>query len=219
MASVCFYFQVHQPYRLRRYSVFDTDRHYFDEYKNAEICRKVAHKCYLQANRTFLDAIRRHDGRFRIAYSITGVALDQFQQYAPEAPATFHDPSRRWGVDVLSETTHRPLSFRNSGEEFRRQVELHRRKIKDLFGQEPRIFRNTELIYNNDLAHFVSHMGYDAVLTEGADHILGYRSPNFVYRPPHAPHLKLLLKNYRLSDDIAFRFSNRNWEQYQIGRA
>jgi len=216
MASVCFYFQVHQPYRLRRYSVFDTDRHYFDEYKNAEICRKVAHKCYLPANRTFLDAIRRHDGRFRIAYSITGVALDQFQQYAPEVLDTLHELNATGSVEFLDETYHHTLSFLYSREEFRQQVELHRRKIKDLFGQEPRVFRNTELIYNNDLAHFVSHMGYDAILSEGADHVLGYRSPNYVYRPPHAPKLKLLLKNYRLSDDIAFRFSNRAWEQWPL---
>ena len=119
-------------------------------------------------------------------------------------------------VEFLDETYYHSLAFLYSREEFRAQVELHRKQIKELFGQEPRVFRNTELIYNNDLAHFVSHMGYDAILTEGADHILGYRSPNFVYRPPHAPKLKLLLKNYRLSDDIAFRFSNRAWEQWPL---
>jgi len=216
MASVCFYFQVHQPYRLRRYSVFDTDRHYFDDTKNAEICRKVAHKCYLPANRMLLDTIRVHEGRFRIAYSITGVALEQFIRYAPEVMDTFHQLNDTKCVEFLDETYYHSLSFLYSREEFRAQVELHRRRIKELFDQEPRVFRNTELIYNNDLAHFVSHMGYDAVLTEGADHILGYRSPNFVYKPPHAPNLKLLLKNYRLSDDIAFRFSNRAWEQWPL---
>jgi alpha-amylase len=216
MASVCFYFQVHQPFRLRRYSVFDTDRHYFDEYKNAEICRKVAHKCYLPANRVLLDTIRMHEGRFRISYSITGVALEQFQQYAPEVMDTFHELNKTGCVEFLEETYYHSLSFLYSREEFRAQVEAHRHLIKNLFGQEPRVFRNTELIYNNDLAHFVSHMGYDAIITEGADHILGYRSPNFVYRPPHAPRLKLLLKNYRLSDDIAFRFSNRAWEQWPL---
>lgn len=216
MASVCFYFQVHQPFRLRRYSVFDTDRHYFDDQKNAEICRKVAHKCYLPANRMLLETIRMHEGRFRIAYSITGVALDQLQSAAPEVMDTFHQLNDTGCVEFLDETYHHSLSFLYSREEFRSQVELHRAKVKALFGQEPRVFRNTELIYNNDLAHFVSHMGYDAIITEGADHILGFRSPNYVYRPPHAPKLKLLLKNYRLSDDIAFRFSNKGWEQWPL---
>src|SRR5687768_18097685 len=196
MASVCFYFQVHQPFRLRRYSVFDTDRHYFDEPKNAEICRKVAQKCYLPANEMLLDAIRRHEGRFRIAYSITGTALEQFRDAAPEVIESFQALNRTGCVEFLGETYSHSLAFLYSREEFRAQVEAHRSLVKELFGQEPRVFRNTELIYNNDLAHFVSHMGYDGILTEGADHVLGSRSPNFVYRPPHA-RLKVLLKNYR----------------------
>lgn len=215
MASVCFYFQVHQPFRLRRYSVFDTDRHYFDEYKNSEICRKVAQKCYLPANRVLLDAIRQHEGRFRVAFSLTGCALEQFQEFVPEVIETFQELNATGCVEFLDETHYHSLSFLYSREEFRSQVEVHRAAIKKLFGQEPRVFRNTELIYNNDLAHFVSHMGYEGILTEGADQVLGYRSPNFVYRPPHAK-IKLLLKNYRLSDDIAFRFSNRAWEQWPL---
>ena len=216
MASVCFYFQIHQPFRLRRYSVFDTDRQYFDDYKNAEIFRKIAARSYLPAAQTLLEAIRRHDGRFRVAFSITGLALEQLQLYAPDAMEALNQLNATGCVEFLSETYYHSLSFLYSREEFRAQVEAHRRKIKDLFGQEPRVFRNTELIYNNDLAHFVSHMGYDAVLTEGADHVLGHRSPNFLYRPPHAPRLRLLLKNYRLSDDVAFRFSNRAWEQWPL---
>ena len=216
MASVCFYFQVHQPYRLRRYSVFDTDRHYFDDHKNAEILRKIAQKCYVPANRLMLEIIRRHEGRFRIAYSVTGVALEQLEAFAPEVIETFQELAGTGCVEFLAETHDHSLAFLYSREEFRAQVELHGKKIKALFNQQPRVFRNTELIYNNDLAHFVSHMGYDAILAEGADNILGYRSPNYVYRPPHAPNLKLLLKNYRLSDDIAFRFSNRAWEQWPL---
>jgi alpha-amylase len=216
MASVCFYFQVHQPLRLRRYSVFDTDRHYFDDYKNAEILRKVAAKCYIPANKVLLDVIKMHEGRFRVAFSVTGMALEQFQQHVPEVIDTFHALNQTGCVEFLSETYYHSLAFLYSREEFRAQVEMHRNKIKQLFGQEPRIFRNTELIYNNDLAHFVSHMGYDGIITEGADQILGSRSPNFAYRPPHAAKIKLLLKNYRLSDDIAFRFSNRAWEQWPL---
>ena len=216
MASVCFYFQLHQPFRLRRYSVFDTDRNYFDDLKNAEICRKVAIKCYLPANRTFLETIRMHEGRFRIAYSISGCLLEQLQAYVPEVIDSFHELNATGCVEFLNETYYHSLAFLYSREEFRQQVELHRATIKRFFGQEARVFRNTELIYNNDLAHFVSHMGYDGILAEGADHILGYRSPNFVHRPPHTPNMKLLLKNYRLSDDIAFRFSNRNWSQWPL---
>src|SRR5437764_13006368 len=151
------------------------------------------------------ETLGQDEGQFRVSYSITGVALDQFQQYAPEVVESFQQLAATGCVEFLNETYYHSLAFLYSREEFRAQVDLHRKRIKELFGQEPRIFRNTELIYNNDLAHFVSHMGYDGVLTEGADHILGYRSPNFVYKPPHAPNLKLLLKNYRLSDDIAFR--------------
>lgn len=216
MPSVCFYFQIHQPFRLRRYSVFDTDRHYFDDYKNGEIIRKVAQKCYLPANQMMLDLIRQHEGRFRISYSISGSALEQLQQYAPEVIDSFHQLNQTGCVEFLAETYYHSLAFLYTREEFRTQVEMHRALIRKLFGQEPRVFRNTELIYNNDLAHFVSHMGYDAIATEGADHILGHRSPNFVYRPPHAPKLKLLLRNYRLSDDITFRFSNKSWEQYPL---
>jgi alpha-amylase len=148
--------------------------------------------------------------------SLTGSVLEQLQQYVPESIELFQQLNSTGCVEFLDETYYHSLSFLYSREEFRAQVDLHRRKIKELFGQEPRVFRNTELIYNNDLAHFVSHMGYDGVITEGADHILGYRNANSVYRPPHAPRLKLLLKNYGLSDDIAFRFSNRGWEQWPL---
>ena len=216
MASVCFYFQVHQPYRLRRYSVFDTDRHYFDEFKNAEICRKVAQRCYLPATRLLLDAVRRLDGRFRVAFSMSGVVMEQFRQYAPDVLDLFRELAETGCCEFLSETYYHSLSFLYSREEFRAQVERHRGLVKELFGQDPRVFRNTELIYNNDLAHFVSHMGYDAILSEGADGVLGSRSPNYVYRPPHAPRTKLLLKNYRLSDDVAFRFGDRAWEQWPL---
>src|SRR2546423_726701 len=176
MASVCFYFQVHQPMRLRRYSVFDTDRHYFDDRQNAEIVRKVAAKCYLPTNALLLELIRGHEGRFRISFSITGCALEQFEQHAPEVLETFQLLAQTGCVEFLDETYYHSLSFLYSRDEFREQVELHRQKVKDLFGQDPRVFRNTELIYSNDLAQFVAHMGYDACLSEGADQILGFRS-------------------------------------------
>jgi alpha-amylase len=216
MASVCFYFQVHQPYRLRRYSVFDTDPYYFDDYKNAEICRKVAAKCYLPSNRLMLDLVQRHKGRFRVSYSISGVAVDQFLEYCPEVIDSFRALVNTGCVELLGETYYHSLAFLYSRDEFRHQVNSHKAKMQEVFGYEPRVFRNTELIYNNDLAHYVQEMGYAGVLAEGADYILGYRSPNFLYRPLGADRIKLLLKNYRLSDDIAFRFSNRGWSEWPL---
>jgi alpha-amylase len=217
MASVCFYFQVHQPYRLRHYTIFDNDRNYFDDYKNAQVCRKVAGKCYLPANQLMLDLIRRHEGRFKVSYSITGVVLEQFRQYAPEVLASFQELAETGCVEFLAETYYHSLSFLFSPREFAAQIAAHQQTIQNLFDQTPRIFRNTELVYNNALAAAIEQIGgFDAVLAEGADHILGWRSPNFVYRPPNTRNLKLLLKNYRLSDDVAFRFSNRGWREWPL---
>ena len=217
MASVCFYFQVHQPYRLRHYTVFDRDSIYFDDRKNAEICRKVARKCYLPTNLLMLELIKRYGGEFKVSYSITGVLLEQLERYEPEVLNTFKHLAATGCVEFLAETYYHSLSFLYSKDEFIRQVMAHKRTIKRLFDQTPRVFRNTELIYNNNLPSLIEEIGgFDAILTEGADHILGYRSPNFVYRPVNNNGLKLLLKNYRLSDDIAFRFSNRSWNQWPL---
>ncbi|MGD9109750.1 MAG: glycoside hydrolase family 57 protein [Phycisphaerales bacterium] len=217
MASLVFYFQVHQPQRLRHYTVFDKSSHYFDDHKNAAICRKVTNKCYLPANRLMLELIRKHQGRFKIAYSITGTLLEQFEQFSPEVLSTFHALAQTGCVEFLAETYYHSLSFLYSRHEFTEQVEKHCDMMERLFGQRPKVFRNTELIYNNDLAHQIESMGcFDAILCEGADHILGFRSPNYVYRPQGCNHLKLLMKNYALSDDIAFRFSNRGWKEWPL---
>ncbi|HUT30724.1 MAG TPA: glycoside hydrolase family 57 protein [Sedimentisphaerales bacterium] len=217
MASVCFYFQVHQPYRLRNYTIFDTDSDYFDDVKNAQICRKVAHKCYLPANQLMLELIKKWNGRFRISYSITGCLLEQLQLYAPDVLRSFQDLAETGCVEFLGETYYHSLSFLYSRQEFVEQIEAHKRTMQRLFSQTPRVFRNTELIYNNQLAELIENIGgFDVILAEGADHILGYRSPNFVYSPKKCRRLKLLLKNYRLSDDIAFRFSNRSWSEWPL---
>ena len=217
MPSVCFYFQVHQPMRLRHYTVFDNGHDYFDDHKNAAICKKVANKCYLPTNRLILDTIRRFDGQFKVAYSITGTLLEQLERFAPEVMSTFHALAQTGCVEFLGETYYHSLSFLYSRQEFLDQVNKHSKIIESLFGQKPKIFRNTELIYNNDLAQFIESMGrFNAIITEGADHILGYRNPNFVYRPQGCEKLKLLLKNYKLSDDIAFRFSNRDWSEWPL---
>jgi alpha-amylase len=216
MASVCFYFQVHQPYRLRHYSIFDNDSNYFDDYKNGDICRKVAHKCYLPANRLLLELINKYQGRFKISYSITGVLLDQLERYSPEVLSTFHALAQTGCVEFLSETYYHTLAFLYSRQEFTEQVQMHQQRIEQLFGQKPRVFRNTELIYNNELGETVAQMGYDGVVCEGADHILGFRSPNYIYNTPGDNGIKMLMKNYRLSDDIAFRFSNRDWAEWPL---
>jgi len=217
MASVCFYFQVHQPYRLRHYTIFDADDHYFDDHKNREICQKVARKCYLPTNRLMLELIERYDGRFKVSYSITGVLLEQLRDYAPEVLASFQQLAQTGCVEFLAETYYHSLSALYCPEEFADQIRAHREITRELFGQTSRVFRNTELIYSNAIAAMVEKIGgFDAILAEGADHILGYRSPNYVYRPPNASTLKLLLKNYRLSDDIAFRFSNRDWAEWPL---
>ena len=217
MPSVCFYFQVHQPIRLRHYTVFDNNDQYFDDFKNASVCRKVANKCYLPANRLILDLIRRFDGRFKVAYSITGVLLEQLQRYSPEVLSTFDALAQSGCVEFLAETYYHSLSFLYSRDEFIEQINKHSEIINRFFGQTPRVFRNTELIYNNELACLISSMGrFDAIITEGADHILGTRSPNFLYQPKSCDNVKLLLKNYALSDDIAFRFSNRSWPEWPL---
>ena len=217
MPSVCFYFQVHQPLRLRHYTVFDSDEQYFDEQKNETICRKVANKCYLPTNRLILDMIRKFKGRFRVAYSLTGILLEQLERYSPEVISTFHALAETGCVEFLGETYYHSLSFLYSRDEFVEQIKKQIEIIEHFFGLKPRVFRNTELIYNNDLAALIESMGiFDAIMTEGADHILGYRSPNFVYKPKSCNKLKLLLKNYSLSDDIAFRFSNRDWKEWPL---
>ena len=217
MPSVCFYFQVHQPFRLRHYTVFEESPRYFDEFKNASICRKVANKCYLPSNRLLLDVIRRFEGRFKISYSITGVVLEQFKKYCPEVMSTFDALAQTGCVEFIGETYYHSLSFLYSSDEFIAQINKHSELIQQLYGQTPRIFRNTELIYSNELAETIEKMDrFDAIITEGADHILGHRNSNFVYRPPNCERLKLLLKNYSLSDDIAFRFSNPDWKEYPL---
>ncbi len=216
MASVVFYFQVHQPFRLRRYSIFDSDTSYFDDHRNEEILRKVAGKCYLPANRVMLDLIRRHEGRFRISYSLTGTVIEQFRRWAPEVLESFRQLAQTGAVEFIAETYYHSLAFLYNREEFVAQTRIHCELMGELFGQRPRVFRNTELTYNNDVARVVEDMGFQAILTEGADHVLGYRSPDFIYNPPNCATLRMLLKNYRLSDDVAFRFSNRAWEEWPL---
>jgi alpha-amylase len=206
---------------MKKYSVFDIGNspNYFDEEKNREVMQKVAKKCYMPTNKVLLQLINRykHTKRpFKIAFSITGVALEQFEKYAPEVLESFKKLAETGCVEFLSETYYHSLSFMYSKNEFNEQVELHKKKIMKLFNQEPTVFRNTELIFNNELANHIQGMDYKAILAEGADHVLDWRSPNYVYTARTAPDIKLLLKNYKLSDDIAFRFGQKSWKEYPL---
>lgn len=218
MPSICFYFQVHQPFRIRQYSFFDIgqDHFYEDEKANADILNKVADKCYIKTNRKMLELIRRHNGRFRISYSISGTAIEQFERFRPDVLQSFIDLANTGCVEFLSETYSHSLSFIYSREEFRRQVEKHRAMIKKHFNQEPGVFRNTELIFNNELARYIEDLGYKGLVCEGVDWLLNGRSPNFLYKAVGCDRIKLLLKNHKLSDDIAFRFSDRGWTEWPL---
>lgn len=218
MPVVCLYFQAHQPRRLRPYSFFDINhvKTYEDVKANRRVLNKVAQKCYLPANRILLKQLRRHGGAFRIAFSLSGVLLEQFEKDRPDVLDSFRELADTGCVEFLNETCCHSLAFLFSHKEFRQQVLRHKRKIKALFGQTPTTFRHTELIYNNDLAHVIEKMGYCAILAEGAERILNGRTPDRVYQPAGCQVLKLLLRNYRLSDDIAFRFSDRSSPEYPL---
>jgi len=216
--SICLYFQVHQPTRLRLYRFFDIgkDSHYYDDFANRTILRRVAQKCYLPMNQQMLELINKNKGKFKIAYSISGSALEQFQRFCPEVIASFKALADTGKVEFLAETYYHSLASLASESEFRAQVEKHAAKIEELFGVKPTAFRNTELIYSNGIGEMVYDMGYKTMLTEGARHIMGWQSPNYVYTGETQPKLKLLLRNYTLSDDIAFRFTQNKVtaEQY-----
>ncbi len=222
--SVCLYFHVHQPYRVKKYRAFDVgrDHSYFNDssssdLNNEKIIRKVAEKSYLPASAVLVELLRRHP-EFKFAFSFSGVVLDQMEQFAPDVLDSFRNlvRSSRGRVEVLGDTYHHSLSFFYSPREFERQIVLHRRKISKIFGQVPRVLRNTELSYNNDLARWADRNGYLGILAEGWDPVLGWRSPNYVYQPKGTGKIKVLLKNYRLSDDIAFRFGERSWSEWPL---
>lgn len=218
MTSVCFYFQVHQPFRLRNYSFFDIGKsyHYEDDKKNREIMNKVADKCYLRTNRKMLELIEQHKGKFRISYSVSGTAIEQFEKYRPDILQSFIDLSNTGCVEFMAETYSHSLSFVYSKNEFVRQVKKHGEMIKKHFNQTPTVFRNTELIYNNELAVFIAGMGYKGIICEGVDRLLNGRTPNHLYQPVGTSAVKLLLKNHLLSDDIAFRFSDKGWKEFPL---
>jgi alpha-amylase len=220
--AIVLYLHVHQPYRIRHYTVFDSavNHNYFDaafddKTSNERILKKVAEKSYLPTNERLLK-ILNDNPKFKLSLSITGTVIEQLERWSPEALQSFKDLCATGRVEIVAETYHHSLAFFYSRAEFEMQVDMHRRKIQDVFGQTPQVFRNTELSYNNDLAFWADKAGYKGILTEGWDPVLGWRSPNFVYRPTYTNNIRLLMKNYKLSDDIAFRFSNHDWAEWPL---
>jgi len=218
MQHICLYFQVHQPYRLKRYRFFDIgeDSQYFDDFENRMHMQRIANNSYLYTNKILLDLIKTHKNKFKVSFSISGIALEQFQEYAPEVLESFKALARTGQVEFLAETYSHSLISMFDKDEFKLQVEEHSAAIKTHFGQTPSIFRNTELIYDNLIGETIAEMGFDAMITEGAKHILGWKTPNVLYYNVLKPKLKLILKNYKLSDDIAFRFSDKGWDEYPL---
>ena len=222
--TIVLYLHVHQPWRIRKYSIFDTaeNHDYFDAHpvddadrNNELIMRKVADKSYRPMN-ALLEKLLHANPEFKVSLSISGTFIDQAERWAPDVIDSFKRLVATGQVEIVSETYHHSLAFFYSLPEFERQVRMHRDKIRELFGVETSVFRNTELAYNNDLAKWADEYGFKGILSEGWDPILQWRSPNHLYQPPNTDSIGLLLKNYRMSDDIAFRFSNKAWAQWPL---
>lgn len=218
MRSVCLYFQVHQPFRLRTYRFFDigADHYYYDDYQNKRIARRIAKECYLPANEVILGLINEFGSAFKVTFSISGIALEQFKKYSPEVIESFKRLAETGNVEFLAETYSHSLVGLVDPAEFKRQVQEHAAAIKEMLGVTPTAFRNTELVYSNSIAGLVMDMGYKTMLTEGAKQLLGWKSPNFLYQSTPHQRLKLLLRNYQLSDDIAIRFSQMEWSEWPL---
>ena len=216
--SICLYFQVHQPTRLRLYRFFDIgkDSHYYDDFANRTILKRIAQKCYLPMNELLLEAVKKNKGKFKLAFSISGSALEQFDRYAPEVIESFRKLAETGCVEFLCETYNHSLSSLASKQEFEHQVLKHKAAVEQYFGVTPKTFRNTELIYSDGIGAMVYDLGFKTMLTEGARHIMGWKSPDYVYNNDFKPSLKLLLRNYTLSDDVAFRFSDRGWQEWPL---
>ena len=209
---------MHQPWRLKVYRFFNIgkDHNYLDDFTNRAIMQKVARQCYLPMNALLLKLIKENKGAFKCSFSITGSAVEQFRAYAPEVLDSFRALAETDCVEFLAETYSHSLAALSSKEDFTEQVKLHTKMIKEEFGKKPVAFRNTELIYSDQIGEMVSELGFKTILAEGARHVMGWKSPNYIYTNSIDNRLRVLLRNYKLSDDIAFRFSNQGWDQYPL---
>ncbi|MCD4650586.1 MAG: glycoside hydrolase family 57 protein, partial [Candidatus Cloacimonetes bacterium] len=217
MLNIIFYFQVHQPYRLNHLNVMNIDKpeNFFDEELNREVMQRIAEKCYLPANRILLKLIRKYNGAFRVAFSITGTAIEQFIKYAPEVLDSFRQLVDTGSVELITETYYHSLAYLYDTDEFLDQIHMHEELMLKHFGMKPTVFRNTELIYQDMLSTIVFEEGYETILAEGAERVLQWRSPLYAYKN-YSRDMTLLLRYYKLSDDIAFRFSDTNWKEYPL---
>jgi alpha-amylase len=218
MKSVCLYFQIHQPFRLKRYRFFDigNDHYYYDDFANDEIVSRVGEHSYLPTLRTLNEMAATYGNAFKCAISITGTAVEQLQQYVPEVIEELKKLADSGCVEFLSGTYSHSLASVENVDEFTRQVKSHDALIKQLFGQKPKVIQNTELIYDDDIALFMSSMGFKGAITDGAKHVLGWKSPNYVYEAATNPKFKLLFTNDKLSDDITRNFNNPSWPEYPL---
>jgi alpha-amylase len=220
--AIVLYLHVHQPYRIKHYTIFDAgnNHNYFDDdyhsrTSNERIMHKVAEKSYIPTNRRLVNMLHAHP-EFKLSLSITGTALEQMEQYSPLALKSFQELVSTGRVEILAETYYHSLAFFYNRSEFEQQVKKHADTILRLFGQVPQVFRNTELAYDNHLAYWADQAGYKGILAEGWDPVLGWRSPNYMYQPTYTENIRLLTKNYKLSDDIAFRFGDKNWSEWPL---
>ena len=219
MKAICFYFEVHHPEQLRQYHFFDIGKQhdYFDYYRNRTEIEQLARECYLPANALLLELIERYRGRFKVAFSLSGSAIELLELHAPEVIHSFQALARTGQVEFLCEPyAHSLSSLSADTNEFERDVKRHIQRIEALFGQTPVTFRNTSLIYSDSIGERIARLGFHTILTEGAKHILGWRNPNFVHHHPNNEKVKILLKNAKLSDDISLRFSSKDWNEYPL---
>lgn len=218
MKNVCFYFKIHQPYRLKRYRFFDigNDHYYYDDFANDEIVTRLAENSYIPMAETLLQMIKEYGSEFKCSISITGTAIEQLQQYVPEFIELLKKLADTGNVEFLSETYSHSLASLEDPEAFMREVKAHDDLVYRTFGRKPEVFANTELIYDDDIALLISSMGFRTAVTEGAKHVLGWKSPNYVYRSASAPSVKLLLTNDKLACDISRNFNNPSWDEYPL---
>ena len=218
MRTICLYFEIHQIIHLKRYRFFDigNDHYYYDDYANETGMNEVAERSYIPALSTLIEMAKNSAGAFKVALSISGVALEQLEIYSPAVIDLLHQLNDTGCCEFLCEPYSHGLSSLANEECFREEVSRMSAKIKQVFGQTPKVFRNSSLIYSNEIGSVVASMGFKGILTEGAKHVLGWKSPHYVYHCAYNPNLKILLRDFKLSDDISLRFSNSDWSEYPL---
>lgn len=218
MKTICLYFEIHQNIQLKRYRFFDigTDHYYYDDYENERLIADVAERSYMPALNTLLEMIKENGNYFKVAFSLSGVGIEQLEIHAPQVLEKLQELNQTGCVEFLAEPYSHGLASLANEESFAKEVKRQCQKMKEYFGQEPKVLRNSSLIYSDDIGLQVSQMGFKGMLTEGARHVLGWKSPNYVYNCALAPNLKLLMRNVNFSDDISLRFGNTEWEGYPL---